>query len=110
MPYTPAMTLLGELYPTGDVESIWVAVATKDFTHKWRSLGAGRWGFEVFDKARDPFESRNMYDEREREHREMARRLVVYKKLLVDSFSSDRDETLLDEEKLRLLKSLGYIG
>lgn len=104
-----AETLRGSLFPEETVGSVWVAVRQRDSVFKWRHLGNEVWGFEVFDLARDPTERRNLYDPGDPLHRDMARRLVAYKELLVGSYAAEREDAVSQDEKRRLLKSLGYL-
>ena len=47
-------TFRASLYPDEEVESIWVSIRKGDRVHKWRHLGNGAWGFEVFDLGKRP--------------------------------------------------------
>lgn len=102
-------TMLGRLFPTDDVNEMWVSVSDEKTTYKWRNLDGESWGFEAFDKASDPMETTNLFDDENVDHQRIGKMLRTYKERLATAYLEGPAKQPLDDEKVRLLRSLGYI-
>jgi arylsulfatase A-like enzyme len=65
---------------------------------------------ELYDLERDPFERRNIYDERRDLARALAQRLTTFEGQISPSPRDDGTDTVPRAELRQRLKSLGYIG
>lgn len=95
-------------YPRTDPELIWVRARDGDAVYKLRNLDGMRWGMQVFDLARDPYEQRDLADDRDASQAAMRRELEGYKQRLVDGFEHARLEERAGENALERLRGLGY--
>jgi arylsulfatase A-like enzyme len=95
-------------FPRTDPELLWVRARAGDRVHKLRNLDGTRWGFQVFDLARDPWEARDLADEHDPEQAEMRRALEAYKRRLVEGFERAGIEERADVDAMQRLRGLGY--
>jgi len=107
----PPMKNFGAYFPRRDPILMWVSVRRGDFFYKLRRLGDA--GFEpaVFDLQRDPEETTNLFDSRDREQAEIFGQLETYRQRLLAGFHHEDGgaDALPRDEQAELLKSLGYI-
>lgn len=99
-------------FPQVDRELMWVSMRDGDTIYKHQKVDPDSWELQVFDLARDPGETTNLYDPDDPGHVEMAEKLADYKARLVTGDSPVRrvDPTQLPEkEEAELLRGLGYI-
>ena len=96
-----------KFFPDRGVQHTWVAVREGDLFYKWRNLDGKKWGPQLFDLARDPSETRNIFDSENPTHRRALKELRAYKNNLVHHFR--RGDTLPLSEEERRLRKLGYI-
>jgi arylsulfatase A-like enzyme len=109
---TRRMRLFRSFYPRQDISLVWVSVREGDRVAKYRNLGGGRFGFEVFDLAADPAERSNVFDPADPQHRRLSESLVDYKQALVDDFhrrAGSPTGDVPEDRSTELLRSLGYI-
>ena len=81
-----------------------------DITYKLRNLDGQNWGLQVFDVAQDPEESSNLSDPENPGHIQMLKALEDYKALLVSRHGKTDRADIPQEDAMRRLKSLGYVG
>jgi arylsulfatase A-like enzyme len=97
------------LFPTEDVDLIWVSMRAGDVHYKLRRPDGKSWRMAAFDLATDPAEAVDIWDPVDPAHREARAKLRAYKARLVVSYG-DRPERLLPSaEEREGLRSLGYI-
>ena len=97
-------------FPRSDPALLSVRVRSADLVCKLRNLGEEKFGFELFDLARDPEETRNIFDRRQPAHADLARALDSYKAELVRGFERiDAARRLSRDEEEGRLRSLGYV-
>ena len=108
---SPQWTLFHSLHPGGDADLMWVMVRQKDLVVKIRNIGNQQFQPEAYDLARDPFESRNLFNPNDPQHRKLYESLERYKATLVEHAERrmpvNGSESIEDQEKI--LRSLGYI-
>jgi arylsulfatase A-like enzyme len=99
-------------FPEVDANLMWVTLRDWDTVYKHKKVDGDHWGFQVFDLAKDPGETTNLYDPENPRHAEMVAALKAYKARLVEAYpqSGVRDRPqLLEGEEAELLRALGYI-
>ncbi len=102
--------LVKRYFPRTDPELIWVRVRKGDLVAKLRNLDGTRFGFEVFDLARDPHETANLYDPSSSEQALLVEELERYKRRLVENFGRQGEGgEISEEERLERLRDLGYV-
>ena len=94
-----------DVHPEMNAERLWVTVRQGDVRCKL-TLKGDRWEAEVFDLARDPLETTNVYDIENRKHAEMVALLEAYRAELVSGFQPTEPVP----REIQRLRSLGYIG
>ncbi len=101
-----------ERNPTEDVLWNQVRVRDRDMVFKWLQTSPQDWNFVAYDLAKDPGETRDVFDASNPAHVRMGELLRDYKELLtrgyLDPITSPRMPTR--EEELEVLKGLGYVG
>lgn len=107
-------TLYFRLYPRKDPELMWVRVKKGDVVYKYAKFDPDREDFapSAFDHAKDPAERTDLFDQKNDEHLAILADLKKYKQNLVETCRlkySNLDSGIPEEERLRRLKSLGYI-
>lgn len=107
-------TLLHRLFPKRDPNIIWVAVRIDDMLFKHARIEPDRSDFApfAFDLANDPTERQNIFAWDNEHHRETLKRLEEYKETLVSAYRSwysSTDSDIPEDERIKTLKSLGYI-
>lgn len=93
-----------------DVNQIWVRIRDGDLACKLRNVDGRRWAVQAYDLQRDPGETEDLFDLADVRHAEMRTALRSYKKMLVRNFVNASTESLPDDETLKRLKALGYVG
>ncbi len=99
-------------FPRIDVNLIWVSIRDGDRVYKHQKVGADEWEHQVFDLARDPGESANLFDPADADHAAMATALADYKARLVEKHRPDdpgAGAQLPEDKEAELLRELGYI-
>jgi arylsulfatase A-like enzyme len=100
-PYTQVVRRI----PREDVAFCWVGARKGDVVFK-KTFDGSSWRFEAYDLARDPHETRSLFDPRDPEHRLMAGELDAYQaRLLRGPYS----RTELTSEDIEKLTALGYL-
>ena len=59
---------LAALFPTDDIDLLWVSIVEGDSIHKRTRSKDGSWQIAFFDLERDPGERTNLYDPTDPEH------------------------------------------
>jgi hypothetical protein len=93
---------------------MWVRVKIGDMVFKYAKFDPDREDFApfAFDLAKDPAEQRDLFDRTDENHLEILAKLKKYKENLVEKCRlkySIPDSAIPEEERLRRLRSLGYI-
>jgi arylsulfatase A-like enzyme len=102
--------LVTRYYPGTGVDLIWTAVRDGDTYARLRRLEDGSWKVQAYDLARDAGAAHDVFDAGNRRHRDLARDLEAYKKLLLAAHDQRRRATTLHEDEAReRLRALGYI-
>ncbi len=106
--------LVRHLFPEVNPDLMWVSIRDGDRIYKYRNLDGRNWGFQVFDLSTDHDETRNLYDEEDPTHRQMATELLAYKSRLLGGyrgrvFRAPADAPRSDPEEVEMMRSLGYI-
>lgn len=100
---------LGEtFFPRPDPALLWVRVRDGDLVCQHRNLDGTRWGYQVYDLARDPEQARDIYDPADPVQRALVQKLDAYKELLVAGYGKALVGELSPEESLERLQDLGY--
>jgi hypothetical protein len=107
-------SLYFRLYPRRDPDLMWVCVKIRDMVFKYAKFDPDREDFApfAFDLAKDPAEQRDLFDRTDENHLEILAKLKKYKENLVEKCRlkySIPDSAIPEEERLRRLRSLGYI-
>lgn len=115
-------TSLKPIWTEGDrkyrtLETISVALRSGDSVYKLMA-GGGLDGAHVYDLNEDPMEKHDLFDAGNETHRRMMRRLVEYRRRLIEAYPQVAEDPLVDEklspEALReldeTLRALGYVG
>ena len=110
MKATPGLTLRDRYHPGHDPLTMWTLIREGDIVFKLEHEGSNEWRVRVFDWARDPGESKDLYDPENPHHAEMVKKLVDYKKTLIEGYPLAGKDAISDEEKQERLRSLGYIN
>jgi arylsulfatase A-like enzyme len=99
-------------FPRIDVNLIWVSIRDGDMVYKHQKITPEEWEHQVFDLARDPGESVNLFDPADSQHSAMVIALADYKARLVEQHRLDDPEggtQLPADKEAEMLRSLGYI-
>ena len=114
--YSDNCETLKILYPEKIPEMMWVAVRQENLVYKIAKFDLQKPVFKpaVFNLEEDPEERRNLYDSENPRQAKILGDLMEYKQNLVAAYDrkmeGKRNSTDIDrEEKLRRLRSLGYI-
>jgi len=101
------LALVRQYYPGTDPGLMGVGVRDRDLFARWRNRGDGTFVHELFDLARDPLATHDLYDAADPEHARLARFLEDYKARLVAAYGADRG---VDAERIEAdLRALGYV-
>ena len=102
--------MLDALHPRHDASVMWVSVREGDFVHKITRENGRTFTSSVFDLARDPTETTDLYDAGNPDHRRVADELAAYKDALAARYADGSDAGIVsDERALELLRGLGYV-
>ena len=88
----------------------WVSVRSGDRSYKlWRRDGSEF--VAVYDLASDPAESVDLHDPAAPKQQALLDRLQAYRQSLIDGYLrwADHPDLLSDQERIELLRSLGYL-
>jgi len=93
---------------------MWVSVRIGNMVFKWAKFDPGREDFApfAFDLVNDPEERKNLFDHKDKHHQEVMDKLKAYKRALVSTCYqkySTRGPGIPEDERIRRLRSLGYI-
>jgi hypothetical protein len=91
---------------------MWVSVRSGDRFYKLRRLNGRDLTPAVYDLARDPGESENLFDPDDSTQAEMLDRLERYRRSLISGYEFWEGRAkggLSNAEQLELLRSLGYV-
>lgn len=102
-------TRLDALHPDRDPEGMWVSLRDGDMVFKLIRPSGGAFEPKAFDLASDPRETVDVFDPTDPGHVAAAARLRAYKRSLVEAARSSRSRPIVQERRMRLLRSLGYV-
>jgi arylsulfatase A-like enzyme len=108
----PGAEKFGSFFPRRDPELMWVSVRSGDLFYKLRRLDGRDLTPAVYDLARDPGESENLFDPDDATQAAMLARLERYRRSMITGYEFWEGRAkggLSDEEQLELLRSLGYV-
>lgn len=107
----PAMEHFGSFYPRRDPELMWVSVRSGNLFYKLRRLSPAGFTPFLFDIGADPTELHNLFDPDDADQQSMFSRLEEYRGHLLRGFGAAEEgiDLVPEAEKIRLLRSLGYI-
>jgi arylsulfatase A-like enzyme len=108
----PGARRFGFFFPRRDPELMWVSVRSGDRFYKLRRLNGRDLTPAVYDLARDPGESENLFDPDDSTQAEMLDRLERYRRSLISGYEFWEGRAkggLSNAEQLELLRSLGYV-
>lgn len=99
------------LYPRTDPNLMWVMARDNDLIVKICNTGNEVFEPFAYDRATDPLDAHNIYDENNPDHRALFDKLVEYKQHLVADYEARQGQsTVLPlSEQEEALRSLGYI-
>ena len=95
-------------YPRTDPELMWVRARDGERVYQLRNLDGERFGFQVFDLARDPFELHDLAAAGDPAQSAMRAELERYKRRLVEGFARAGLAERAGANALERLRGLGY--
>jgi arylsulfatase A-like enzyme len=101
---------LRTLFPRRDPDLMWVAVRSEDSLYKLRPRD-GRIVASVYDLAADPTETEDLYDPAAARQQAVLEQLSAYRVSLIEGYDvwERRPGELDEDERIRILRSLGYV-
>jgi arylsulfatase A-like enzyme len=87
----------------------WVALREGDEFFKHRNLDGEKWGTQLFDLARDPRATHDLFDPSNERHRRAASRLLEYQEQLERAREEASVAASTDAEAEERLRALGYV-
>jgi hypothetical protein len=94
------------------MDLVWVGLRRGDRFFQWRNLCGERFGARAYDLAKDPGETRDIFDPDDPVHVEARQELIEYKRLLELGYTEDvesGDTQVNPADQTQLLRSLGYV-
>ncbi len=88
---------------------LWVSLRSGDQFFKYRNLDGTNWGMQLFDLARDPTASHDVFDANNPKHQEAKARLLDYQATLARAWNAKTDKPAPDEAAQKILEKLGYV-
>ena len=101
---------LTSLFPEQDPQLIWVSARDDERSFILRRSDDGELEVSVYDLERDPAETIDVHDPDAPEQRAVLTELRRYRRSLIRGYEAweGRDDALSEDERMRLLRSLGY--
>lgn len=100
-------------YPDDDPSRMWAALVEAGRVYKRTSRDGRVFETEVYDRADDPGETRNLYDPEDPVHRDAERRLVAYRQAMIRAYeaaqASSATRRLPRRREAAALRALGYV-